>query len=187
MPRLELDDDAFGNLDLSGALDKPPSSRSNAPAWKKIGAPPPTAPPPKQSAPAPAVAPPPSPPQNQPPRKPPPPLPLRAAQQGISDERLKQIYAQYVHTRQRRKEASAAMSFDALAKTLRESSAKLRPKHGNVDFEVAVKDGRTILRAVVEMRRRWLLVFLVACLAPTEIELASRRTSTVRASAERGM
>ena len=63
---------------------------------------------------------------------------------------MKQIYDKYVQTRQAQKETTAAMSFDAMAKTLRESSAKLRSTHGNVDYEVAVKDGKTILRAVVK-------------------------------------
>ena len=40
----------------------------------------------------------------------------------------------------------------SLAQTLRDSTAKLRQKHAgkNVDFEVIVKDGKTILRPVVK-------------------------------------
>ena len=41
---------------------------------------------------------------------------------------------------------------DSLAKSLRDSSEKLRQKHVGkaVDFEVQVKDGKTILKPIVE-------------------------------------
>ena len=54
-------------------------------------------------------------------------------------------------TRRSRNESTAAITYDAMAKSLRESSEKLREKHGkSVDFEVTVKDGKTILRPVVK-------------------------------------
>jgi hypothetical protein len=38
-----------------------------------------------------------------------------------------------------------------VAKSIRDSSAKLREKHGkSVDFEVAVRDGKTILKPVLK-------------------------------------
>jgi len=38
-----------------------------------------------------------------------------------------------------------------VAKSLRESGERLREKHGKaVDFEVAVKDGKTVLRPVLK-------------------------------------
>jgi hypothetical protein len=38
-----------------------------------------------------------------------------------------------------------------LSRSLRESSARLREKHGKaVDFEVAVKDGKTVLKPVLK-------------------------------------
>jgi len=64
---------------------------------------------------------------------------------------VRQIYAQYVDTKRKQNESTAAITFDGLAKSLRESSAKLREKHGrSIDFEVAVKDGKTILKPVVK-------------------------------------
>ncbi len=89
----------------------------------------------------------------------PPPLPARAAQQAparpasgdLTDDRLRQLYTQYVQTRRAQNESTAALTYDAMAKSLCESSEKLREKHGkSVDFEVTVKDGKTILRPVVK-------------------------------------
>jgi hypothetical protein len=69
----------------------------------------------------------------------------------LSDERVRQVYAQYVDQKRRRNESTAGITFDGLAKSLRESSAKLREKHGRaVDFEVSEKDGKTIIRPVVK-------------------------------------
>jgi hypothetical protein len=82
----------------------------------------------------------------------PPPAPATAPKGAdLPDDRVRQIYAQYVDTKRKQNESTAAITFDALAKSLRESSAKLREKHGRaVDFEVAVKDGKTILKPVVK-------------------------------------
>ena len=64
---------------------------------------------------------------------------------------MRQLYSQYVQTRRAQNESTAAITYDAMAKSLRESSAKLREKHGKpVDFEVTVKDGKTILKPVVK-------------------------------------
>jgi hypothetical protein len=69
----------------------------------------------------------------------------------LSEDRLRQIYSQYVQTRRSQNESTAALTYDAMAKSLRESSEKLREKHGKtVDFEVTVKDGKTVLRPVVK-------------------------------------
>jgi len=78
----------------------------------------------------------------------------KAAPKGgdLSDERVRQIYKQYVETKRSLKESTASLTFDSLAKSIRESSDKLREKHmgKSVDFEVAVKNGKTILRPVVK-------------------------------------
>jgi hypothetical protein len=96
--------------------------------------------PPTPAPPAIAAAPPPA------PRRPAP-----AAATELPDDRVRQIYAQYVDTKRKQNESTAAITYDALAKSLRESSAKLREKHGrSIDFEVAVKDGKTILKPVVK-------------------------------------
>jgi hypothetical protein len=64
---------------------------------------------------------------------------------------MRQIYSQYVQTRRAQNESTAAITYDAMARSLRESGAKLREKHGKaVDFEVTVKDGKTILKPVVK-------------------------------------
>jgi hypothetical protein len=73
-------------------------------------------------------------------------------EQQLSDERVHELYLQYIEARKVRKESSAALSYDSLAKSLRESSARLRERNAGkrVDFEVAEKDGKTILRPVVK-------------------------------------
>jgi hypothetical protein len=65
---------------------------------------------------------------------------------------MRQIYAQYIETRRTQRESTATLTYDALSKSLRDSSEKIREKHRDkkVDFEVAVKDGKTILRPVVK-------------------------------------
>lgn len=64
---------------------------------------------------------------------------------------MRQLYAQYVETKRRQNEPTATITYDAVARSLRESGAKLREKLGRpVDFEVAVKDGRAILRPIVK-------------------------------------
>ena len=68
----------------------------------------------------------------------------------ISEDRVRQIYAQYMETRRRQNE-TASMPFDSVARNLRESSARLREKHGKpVDFEVMIKDGKAFLRPVLK-------------------------------------
>lgn len=104
------------------------------PVWRKIE---PKGPAPAAAAPAPAAP------------KPPPPVPRSPA--DLSDARLRQLYSEYVQTRRSHNESTAALTYDALAKSLRDSSAKLREKHGkSVDFEVTVKDGKTVLKPVVK-------------------------------------
>jgi hypothetical protein len=69
----------------------------------------------------------------------------------LPDARLRAIYAQYVDAKRKQNESTAAITYDAVAKSLRDSSAKLREKHGKpVDFEVAIKDGKAILKPVLK-------------------------------------
>lgn len=74
-----------------------------------------------------------------------------ADQAGLSDERVRQIYSKYVETRRALNESTAAITVESMTKSLRDSSEKLRKKHAgkSVDFEVQVKDGRTVLKPVV--------------------------------------
>ncbi len=78
--------------------------------------------------------------------------PARGPSSALTDERVRQIYTQYVETKRRTGESTAAITFDSLARSLRDSSEKLREKHvgRSVDFEVTVKDGKAILRPIVK-------------------------------------
>ena len=71
---------------------------------------------------------------------------------AVSDERVRQIYSRYVESRRSLGESTAAISMDSMARSLRDSSEKLRQKHvgKNVDFEVQVKDGKTVLKPIVK-------------------------------------
>ena len=70
----------------------------------------------------------------------------------LSDTRVRQIYSQYVETKRKQNESTTAITYEGVAKSLRESTARLKEKHGNnsVDFEVTVKEGKTILRPVLK-------------------------------------
>jgi hypothetical protein len=127
----------------------PTRSPAPPPLPVRTGAPGPRPPPP----PVPARA---SSPELGPAARPPPPPAARPAARPagageLPDDRVRQLYAQYVETKRKQNESTAAITYEGLAKSLRESSAKLREKHGkSVDFEVAVKDGKTILKPVVK-------------------------------------
>lgn len=76
----------------------------------------------------------------------------KTQKRDLSEERMRQIYTDLVETKRRQKESTATVTYEAMVKTLNESSAKLKEKHAgrSVDFEVTVKDGKTILRPVVK-------------------------------------
>jgi len=133
----------------------PPRPSQPAPVWRKASVAPPAPP----SAPAPQRAPSVLPPPVAPPTIPKmrvvpvakvdPPAPRDP--NDLSDARVRAIYAQYVDAKRRQNESTAAITYDAVAKSLRDSSAKLRQKHGKaVDFEVAIKDGKAILKPVLK-------------------------------------
>ena len=71
---------------------------------------------------------------------------------GLSDERVRQIYTQYVEAKRKVGESTASLTYDNLARSLRDSTEKLKQKAGGkkVDFEVAIKDGKTILKPVLK-------------------------------------
>jgi hypothetical protein len=140
-----------------GALRPPPPAPppgAQAPRSDSRSALPPRSPPPSPGTPAAAPAAP----------RAPAPAPIRRMEgtsaalpqpgqkaTDLPDDRVRQLYAQYVETKRRQNESTAAITYDAVARSLRESSAKLRQKLGRpVDFEVIVKDGRAILRPVVK-------------------------------------
>ncbi len=78
--------------------------------------------------------------------------PQPASGGNLSEDRIRQIYSQYVREKRSRGESTATTTFESVARSLRSSSEKLRGQHGgrDVDFEVAEKDGRTILKPVVK-------------------------------------
>jgi hypothetical protein len=77
--------------------------------------------------------------------------PPQAAKEDLSEARVRQIYSQYVEAKRRSNESTAAITYEAVAKSLRSKSAELREKTGKaVDFEVGVKDGKAILKPVVK-------------------------------------
>lgn len=69
---------------------------------------------------------------------------------GLSDERVRQLHADLATARQKLNQTST-ISVDSLAKSLRETEAKLRAQHGGraVDFQVVIKDGKPIVKPVV--------------------------------------
>ena len=80
------------------------------------------------------------------PRLAPPPTPS-----GDGDARLRQIYGQYVDAKRANNESTAGITFDKLAKSLAEQKEKLRAQHAGkaVDFEVAVKNGKAVIRPIL--------------------------------------
>jgi len=85
------------------------------------------------------------------PRPVPPPSPFRGDGE-LSDARLRQIYAEYVEARRQRGESTASLTYENLAKTLRSTVPQIKAKHKvkSVDFEVVVRDGKTMIKPVVK-------------------------------------
>ncbi len=135
----------------------PPSPAPPRPAPPPAAAPPrPAAPAPRPAAPAapmaPAAARPPTPaaPMAPPSARKDAPAPTRA-DEILPDARVRQLYVEYVEAKRRQNESTAAITYDAVATSLRASGAKLREKHGkSVDFEVTVRDGKAVLKPVLK-------------------------------------
>ncbi len=158
-----------GPPSLSRKVGSPSEISGPPPRAASLAAPLPPRPPlppprnPSLPLPLPRGSPPAAPPQARPAGAPPPvdprppaPAPPRPAtpaakDAGLPEERLKVLYAQYVEAKRRQNESTAAITYQSVAKTLRDSGEKLREKHGKpVDFEVTVKDGKTILKPVLK-------------------------------------
>ena len=69
---------------------------------------------------------------------------------GLSDERVRQLHAELSAARKQLNQG-ATLSVDSLAKTLRDTEAKLRSQHAGkaVDFQIVIKDGKPIVKPVV--------------------------------------
>ena len=63
----------------------------------------------------------------------------------------RQVYMQYVEARRKNGESTAGLTFETLAKNLRDTRERLKTKSGGrgIDFDVVVKDGKTILKPKV--------------------------------------
>jgi hypothetical protein len=90
-------------------------------------------------------------------RRPPPPPPPPAARpvapppprNGLSDSRLRSIYDDYIVARQQCSQPTAEITFEKVSAQLKGQEELLRTKHGKaVDFEVSVRAGKAVLRAV---------------------------------------
>lgn len=127
------------------AVSRPPP----VPTRPSAAAPPQPAPSPPAAKPQPAPPPPAAKPQ---PAAPTPPAAVAKKPGDISEDRMRQLYSDFVETKRSQKESTASVTYDALARTIRDSTAKLKEKHAgrSVDFEVTVKDGKTILKPVVK-------------------------------------
>jgi hypothetical protein len=148
--------DKYDSLELDmGFLGSwvPPARGGTAPEAK--GAPQPkssprAAPSPRAKS-SPKAAPPPKPKSS--PRAAPPPKPPRApdpATAGLSDDRVKDLHQKLSALKKENRETTQ-VSFESLAKTVREAEAKLRAQHKDrkIDFEVVVRDGKAIVKPTV--------------------------------------
>jgi hypothetical protein len=67
------------------------------------------------------------------------------------DAKLRAIYQQYIKSRREQNEPVAGITYDKLADSLRSQAQKLKEKHSanRVDYEVVVKDGKTLIKPIV--------------------------------------
>ena len=76
------------------------------------------------------------------------PAPLAA--DGLSGDKVKQIYDAYLTAKKRCKESTAGITPEAVASSLRKQVPQIMKESGarSVDFKVVIKDGKAILKAV---------------------------------------
>jgi hypothetical protein len=69
----------------------------------------------------------------------------------LEEKRLRQIYSKYIETKRTANEPTAGITYEKLADSLRAQAAKLRASHPakKVDYEVVVKDGKTLLKPIL--------------------------------------
>ncbi len=69
----------------------------------------------------------------------------------LNDVRLRELYGQYVEKRRERNESTAGITFEKLADSLKTQAEKLKSAHGKrVDYEIVVKDGKTLIKPIVK-------------------------------------
>ena len=73
------------------------------------------------------------------------------AEASLSEPRLQQLFDRYVESRRSTNEPVVGLTYERLADKLRSEAAKLKTtyKAQRVDYEVVVKDGKTILKPVL--------------------------------------
>lgn len=79
------------------------------------------------------------------------PRPARAGQgrDALTENRIYDIYRDYVSARQRCNQPTHGLTIEKVTQQIRRQEDVLKKKHGKeVDFQVVVKDGRAILKAV---------------------------------------
>lgn len=81
--------------------------------------------------------------------KPPAPKASASSAEGF-DARVRELHEKLNELKRQNREGSQ-VSLEGLAKSLRDTEAKLRAKHGSrrIDFEVVVKDGRAVVKPIV--------------------------------------
>lgn len=70
----------------------------------------------------------------------------------ISDDRVKELYREYVTAKRQCNESTSSITEASLAKSLRGTAEKLKEKHRGrrIDYEVVIKDGRAVLKPIVK-------------------------------------
>lgn len=79
------------------------------------------------------------------------PRPSGGSPEDLSEARIRQIYAQYVDAKRAAKESTAGVTYEALAKQLRQQEEKLKASHPqkSVDYNVVMKDGKPTLKPIL--------------------------------------
>lgn len=83
--------------------------------------------------------------------RPPPRARHKEQESELEEKRLRQIYSKYIETKRSANEPTAGITYEKLADSLRAQAAKLRATHPakRVDYEVVVKDGKTLLKPIL--------------------------------------
>jgi hypothetical protein len=78
--------------------------------------------------------------------------PAAATANGLSEQRMRGIYDEYVAARKRNREPVDAVRYEKLASKVRQMMPQLQKKHAGkrIDFEVVVKKGRVALKPVAK-------------------------------------
>lgn len=74
----------------------------------------------------------------------------RAADGGLSEQKIKAIYDAYVMAKKRCGEDTRALTLDSVASSLKKQVPELMKQHNarSVEFKVVIKDGKAVLRAL---------------------------------------